>query len=83
MTKNIEEKESLKRSELTKQNLVGKWIGIYEYDSTYMNETTHIADSSFIEFDTNSITLYDFRKVENIRLKWSSIMNSGVIFTME
>jgi hypothetical protein len=63
----VEEKESLKRSEQTKQKLLGNWIGTYEYDSTYMSKTTHIVDSTLIEFKTNSITLYNFKNIDSIQ----------------
>ena len=64
----VKEKESLNRSEQTKQKLSGNWIGIYEYDSTYMSETKHIVDSTFIEFNTNSIILVNFKNVDRIQL---------------
>ena len=64
----VKEKESLKRSEQTKQKLFGSWIGIYEYDSTYMSKTTHIVDSTFIEFNTTSIILFNFKNVDSIQL---------------
>ncbi len=64
----VKEKESLKRSEQTKQKLLGNWIGIYEYDSTYMSKTTHIVDSTFIEFNTTSIILFNFKNVDSIQL---------------
>jgi len=63
-----EEKESLERAELTKEKLVGEWTGIYEYDSTTLNETLQFIDSATIRFDTNMVTLLDFRNIDSIQL---------------
>ena len=63
-----EEKKSLQRAELTKNELLGKWIGIYEYDSTSNNRTIQLFDSATMIFDTNTVTLIDFRNADSIQL---------------
>ncbi|NOU59619.1 hypothetical protein [Marinifilum caeruleilacunae] len=65
----VEGEKSKQRAEFTKEKLTGDWIGIYEYDSTYMSETTHIKDSATLRFDSLYITLYDFRDIDSLQLK--------------
>jgi hypothetical protein len=65
----VEGEKSKQRAEFTKEKLIGDWTGIYEYDSTYMSETTHIKDSATIRFDSLYITLYDFRDIDSLQLK--------------
>ncbi len=65
----VEGEKSRQRAELTKEKLIGDWIGVYEYDSTYMSETTHIKDSATIRFDSLYLTLYDFRDIDSLQLK--------------
>lgn len=65
----VEGKKSKQRAEITKDKLIGNWTGIYEHDSTYMNETIHIQDSTSIRFDSLSITLFNFREIDSLQLK--------------
>ena len=65
----VEGEKSKQRAEFTKEKLIGEWIGIYEYDSTYMSKITHIKDSATIRFDSLYITLYDFRNIDSLQLK--------------
>ena len=64
----VQEKKSLQRAKFTKEKLVGEWTGIYKYDSIYMNETIDVIDTTTIRFDTNHLTLFDFRKIDSIQL---------------
>jgi len=63
-----EEKKSLERAGLTKEKLIGEWIGVYEHDSTYLHETILLIDSATIKFDSNRVTLFDFRDIDSIQL---------------
>lgn len=63
-----EEKKSLERAGLTKEKLIGEWIGVYEHDSTYLHETILLIDSATIKFDSNRVTLFDFRGIDGIQL---------------
>lgn len=65
----VEEKKSLQRAELTKVKLNGQWTGIYKYDTIHKNKISQILDSVKICFNTNSITLYNFRGLDSINLK--------------
>ena len=65
----VEGEKSKQRAEFTKEKLIGDWTGIYEYDSTYMSETTHIKDSATIRFDSLYITLYNFKDIDSLQLK--------------
>jgi hypothetical protein len=64
----VEEKKSLERVPFTKEKLIGEWIGIYEYDSTSLNETIQLTDSATLRFDTNKVTILDFRNIDSIQL---------------
>lgn len=64
----VEEKKSLERAQSTKEKLIGEWIGIYEYDSTHLNETIQLIDSAILRFDTNKVTLLNFRNIDSIQL---------------
>jgi len=65
----IEEKKSLQRASMTKDKLYGEWIGIYEYDTIHMDQTTHIIDPVKIRFDTNLVILYNFKGLDSTLLK--------------
>lgn len=64
----VEEKKSLERAQFTKEKLIGEWTGFYEYDSTSLNETIQLIDSATLRFDTNKVTLLDFRNIDSIQL---------------
>ena len=64
----VEEKRSLERAELTKEKLIGEWVGTYEYDSISLNETIQLIDSARMRFDTAKVSLIDFRNVDSIKL---------------
>lgn len=64
----VEEKKSLERAQFTKEKLIGEWTGFYEYDSTILNETIQLIDSATLRFDTNKVTLLDFRNIDSIQL---------------
>lgn len=64
----VGEKKSLERAQFTKEKLIGEWTGIYEYDSTSLNETIQLIDSVTLRFDTNKVTLLDFRNIDSIQL---------------
>lgn len=62
------EKYILQRVELTKEKLVGEWVGNYEYDTMHMNKAVHIIDSVAIRFDANHMMLFDFQNIDSIQL---------------
>jgi hypothetical protein len=64
----VEEKKSLESAQFTKEKLIGEWTGFYEYDSTSLNETIQLIDSATLRFDTNKVTLLDFRNLDSIQL---------------
>jgi hypothetical protein len=63
-----EEKKSLRSVELTKEKLIGEWIGTCEYDSIGVNGIKQLIDTATFRFYTNTVTLIDFQDIDSVQL---------------